>query len=83
MKRQKGVFGGGIVATTKPHARVGTGEGEDTADHSRTVPFHQIADEADVGTRVTALVQVMIDKGLITEDEYEQAIRALLRGRDD
>jgi hypothetical protein len=72
------VFGANVTVHTKPHARV---DGEDTQDHSRTVPFHQIADEADVGTRVAALVKVLIDKGVIGEDDYEAAIRDLLRRR--
>lgn len=79
LKRAKGVFGGNVVASTRPHAR----DGDDTADHPRTVPFHQLADEADAETRVTALVRVLIDKGVISEDDYEQAIRELLRTRGD
>lgn len=72
------VFGENITVHTKPHARVGD---DDTQDHSRTVPFHQIADEADVATRVAALVKVLIDKGVIGEEDYEAAIRDLLRRR--
>jgi hypothetical protein len=82
VKRQKGVFGGNVVATTKTHVRTG-GEGDDTADHARTVPFHQIADEADAATRVDALVKVLIDKGVLSEDDYEQAIREILRRRGE
>jgi hypothetical protein len=81
VKRTKGVFGGNVVATTKTHARADSGD--DTADHPRTMPFHQIADEADVSMRVTALVKVLIDKGVLTEEDYEQAIRELLRTRGD
>ena len=81
-ERQKGVFGGNVVATTKTHVRSG-GEGDDTADHARTVPFHQIADEADAATRVDALVKVLIDKGVLSEDDYEQAIREILRRRGE
>jgi hypothetical protein len=72
------VFGDNLTVHTKPHARV---DGDDTQDHSRTVPFHQIADEADVATRVAALVNVLIDKGVIDEADYEAAIRDLLRRR--
>jgi hypothetical protein len=74
------VFGANVTVHTKPHARV---DGDDTQDHSRTVPFHQIADEADVETRVAALVKVLIDKGVLREDDYEAAIRDLLRRRLD
>jgi hypothetical protein len=72
------VFGENVTVHTKPHARV---DGDDTQDHSRTVPFHQIADEADVATRVAALVNVLIDKGVLDEADYEAAIRDLLRRR--
>ncbi len=82
VKRSKGVFGGNVVATTKTHVRTGS-EGDDTADHARTVPFHQIADEADAATRVDALVKILIDKGVISEDDYEQAIREILRRRGE
>jgi hypothetical protein len=81
VKRAKGkVFGENMAVHTKPHARV---EGDDTQDHSRTVPFHQIADEADVATRVAALVKVLIDKGVISDEDYEAAIRDILRRRLD
>ncbi len=81
VKRTSGkAFGGNLSVNTKPHARVA---GEDTQDHARTVPFHQIADEADAGTRVAALVKVLIDKGVLSEDDYETAIRDLLRDRGD
>ncbi len=74
------VFGANVTVHTRPHTRV---DGEDTQDHSRTVPFHQIADEADVATRIAALVKVLIDKGVIGEDDYEAAIRDLLRRRTE
>ncbi len=76
------VFGGNVTVHTKPHERVGA-DGDETSDHSRTVPFHQIADEADAATRVSALVKVLIDKGVIAEEDYETAIRDLLRRRGE
>jgi hypothetical protein len=75
------VFGGNLSVNTKPHTR--GGDADDTHDHSRTVPFHHITDEADAPTRVAALVKVLIDRGVITEDEYEAAIRELLRRRSE
>ncbi len=76
VRRPSKVFGGDLMVTTKPHARASTDEPH---DHARTVPYHNIADEADTETRVAALVRVLIAKGLLTEDEYEAAIRELLR----
>ena len=75
------VFGANLAVHTRPHARVG--DGEDTQDQSRTVPFHQIADEADALARVVALVKVLIDRGVLSEDEYAAAIRDVLRARGE
>lgn len=75
VRRGGKVFGGDMIVGTKPHARVGV----DDAGEPRTVPFHNIADEADVEMRVAALVRVLIDKGVMTEEDYEAAIRELLK----
>ncbi|WP_428261879.1 hypothetical protein [Haliangium sp.] len=47
-----------------------------------TVPFHRIVDEASLELRHQALLQLLIDKDLLTEDEYEEQIRLLMRRRD-
>ncbi len=68
-------------------AAPGSGSGDDTALTPLgpgTLPFHSLTDEADLGTRLQALVNVMIARGLITEGEYEQAVIDLMRaGRDE
>jgi hypothetical protein len=46
-----------------------------------TVPFHRVTDEADLDTRLRALVKLLLDKGVIREEEYEEAIRELLKQR--
>ncbi len=48
-----------------------------------TEPFHRIEDEAPVALRVRALVELLVSKGLITEEEYWASIRRLLRGHDE
>jgi type IV pilus assembly protein PilB len=48
-----------------------------------TEPFHRIEDEAPVAVRVRALVELLVSKGLITEEEYWTSIRRLLRGHDE
>ena len=78
VRRGGKVFGGDVVVSTQPHMRVGT----DELAEPRTIPFHNIADEADVATRVAALVRVLIDKGVMTEEDYEGAVRDLLRARE-
>jgi hypothetical protein len=46
-----------------------------------TVPFHSITDEANPEHRFQALYTLLLTKGVITEDEYEETLRDLL-GRD-
>lgn len=44
-----------------------------------TMPFHRLSDEADLGTRLQALLDILLDKGLVSDDEYEERIRQLLK----
>lgn len=46
-----------------------------------TKPHHQISEEADLSTRFQALVQLLEDKGLVSEAELAEAIRARLKAR--
>jgi hypothetical protein len=73
-------FGEGVVPTTALHAR---GNLEETTEVPATQPFHALIDEADVGLRHRALVGLLVAKGVITEDEYDEAVRDLLRRRDE
>jgi hypothetical protein len=87
-------FGDGLRVTTQRHARpggAGTGHTpppstDDTALTPLgpgTIPFHSVTDEADLGVRLQALVNVLVARGLITDAEYEQAVMDLIRdGRD-
>jgi hypothetical protein len=52
------------------------------APHSTTIPHHRVVDEADAGLRLEALEQVLVDKGLVTASELDEAVRNLLKGRD-
>jgi hypothetical protein len=47
-----------------------------------TVPFHRLADEADVALRLEAVVGLLIGKGLLSEEEVEERVRDLMKGRD-
>jgi len=64
---------------TQPHARTTDERIESTA----TMPFHQLAEQADLGVRVAALVKVLVDRGLIKEADYEDAVRDLMKTRAD
>jgi MshEN domain len=57
----------------RPHGRAG---GEDPS----TQPHHRIEDEAPVEARHRALLGLLIEKGLISEEEYIEAIKRLLQG---
>jgi hypothetical protein len=44
-----------------------------------TTPFHRLEDEAPIEVRLEALVDVLETRGLMTRDEWQARIRALLR----
>lgn len=44
-----------------------------------TVPFHRIADEASLELRHRALLELLVQKNIVTESEYEEQIRLLMR----
>jgi hypothetical protein len=48
-----------------------------------TVPFHKLSEEADVETRLRAVIRLLVAKQVVTEDELEEEVRRLLRGTDD
>jgi hypothetical protein len=48
-------------------------------DGPTTVPYHRLADEADLAVKLEALTRVLLDRGLVGEDELEEALRQLLR----
>ena len=80
MPRVRKAFGDGVAVKTEPFAR------EDDADRPRsaqTVPYHRVVDEASIEVRHRALVKLLVDKQVITEDEYEAEIRELMKQRTD
>jgi hypothetical protein len=44
-----------------------------------TVPFHRLVDEASLELRHRALLELMIQKNIISESEYEEQIRLLMK----
>ena len=48
-----------------------------------TVPFHKLSDEADVETRLRAIINLLLARNLITDDELEEEVRALMRRPED
>jgi hypothetical protein len=86
VSRARRPFGEGIHPATQPHLRGGRGDvGEDTALTATpsTVPFHSVADEADVSLRLRALVGLLEAKGVLGDGELDAAVIDLMRaGRD-
>lgn len=76
LKRQAPVFGSGSGAGT---ARKLDGDPSDDGPQPATMPFHRLSDEADVGTRLQALLDILLDRGVISDDEYEERIRQLMK----
>jgi hypothetical protein len=46
-----------------------------------TRPDHQIADEADVATRLEALIELLTEHGVIEPEAYAAAVRRVMRAR--
>lgn len=47
-----------------------------------TVPFHRISDEAGLTERFEALLRLLFENKIISEDEFEDQVRQLIRERD-
>jgi hypothetical protein len=76
-------FGEALHVATQPHLRRDQ-VGDDTAVTPATTPFHSVADEADHGLRLRALVRLLEAKGVLGDGELEQAVIDLMRaGRDE
>ena len=57
------------------------GDGEPGGARPTTVPFHRVADEASLEVRHRALLELLMQKNLVTEAEYEEQIRVLMKRR--
>lgn len=63
-------------------AHAGVPAGADPAQPT-TVPFHRVSDEASLEVRHRALLDLLVKKEIVTESEYEEQIRLLLRQREE
>src|SRR5262245_6061433 len=76
--------GGGTAGGPEPTAPTAAGARTGAAlDGPVTVPFHRLSDEADVETRLSALIQLLLAKRVVTEDEMEDEVRRLMRPTDE
>jgi hypothetical protein len=55
--------------------------GEPGETRPNTVPFHRVSDEASLEVRHRALLELLMQKNLVTEAEYEEQIRLLMKRR--
>lgn len=70
-------FGDSMRITTNPHNRP---VAEETADPAPlTVPFHVITEDTDIELRFRALYRILLAKGVISEDEFEETVRDLVK----
>jgi hypothetical protein len=76
MPREREPFGGALQPTTPPLRPDG-----EPPHGPNTSPFHRVADEADAATRVRALIRVLVAKQLIREEDVDEEIRRILKGR--
>lgn len=59
-----------------------SGGGSGAPEGPATIPYHRLSDEADLELRFRALLQLLLSKQLITEDELEEEVRQLMRRHD-
>ena len=49
----------------------------------KTAPYHRISDEAGLAERFEALLRLLVENKIISEDEFEDQVRQLLKERDE
>jgi hypothetical protein len=48
-----------------------------------TMPYHRISEEAHISIRHQALLELLVEKHVVSEDQYEERVRQLMKGRED
>jgi hypothetical protein len=72
-----------LSPATTPRALVGRGGDLDEDGAPATMPFHRLSEEAHITLRHQALLDLLVEKNLISEDEYEERVRQLMKQRAD
>ncbi len=54
----------------------------DDGGQPTTMPYHRISDEAHITLRHQALLELLVEKQMISEDEYEERVRQLMKQHD-
>jgi len=55
------------------------GRARGAADENVTQPHHRLEDEAPIELRLRALIAALAEKGVLTDDEYLEALKRLMR----
>ncbi len=51
-------------------------------DNPKTIPFHRISDETEITVRFNALLRLLVENRIISEDKFEDEVCALLKELD-
>jgi hypothetical protein len=81
MRRSPGTFGGDLQVSTRPIAE-DPGQRRGLARKPTTTPFRRLSDDAELVLQHRALLELLVEKGLLTRDEYEARVRQLMKRRD-
>ncbi|MBT8493085.1 MAG: hypothetical protein KJO07_08505 [Deltaproteobacteria bacterium] len=74
-----------LVTEVMPRKRAPFGGGgpDDGRTSPTTQPHHRIAAEAGTAVRLEALIKLLEDKRVFTEEELDEAVRAVLKGHTE
>jgi hypothetical protein len=79
MRREPKVpFGGGLAVETRPMER----RSEPGTTQPTTTPFHRLSDDAELVLRHQALLRLLVRRGVLTEEDYEEEVRQLMKRRE-
>jgi hypothetical protein len=70
------------AATGTPAGAAPVGAGSGAPDGPVTIPFHRLSDEAGVETRLRALLNILVARRVVSEDELEEEVRRLMQPPD-
>lgn len=76
-------FGVRGVVSTQPHARPASGTPGDEPESTATMPFRELAAQADHDLRLDALIDLLVDRGIIKREDYEDALRERMKPRGE
>ncbi|MEM9491666.1 MAG: hypothetical protein AAGC55_21145 [Myxococcota bacterium] len=72
-----------VVAVDTAEVRAPLPSRTDHANQPSTVPFHRVTDEASLQLKHRALLDILVRKKILTEEEYEEQVRSLMKQRSD